>query len=121
MAESTGVRGVICRVGDRRFSLALADVREVCTEVPIVRMPGVAAAVEGVAKVRGSLVTVVRVADLLGVETGHAGPSPWLVVLQYRDGRVALGVDEVEDLEVGAGSVPRFEVGSQLAAHFEAG
>jgi chemotaxis signal transduction protein len=111
---------VICRVGDRRFSLALADVREVCTEVPIVRMPGVAAAVEGVANVRGSLVTVVRVADLLGVETGSR-PSPWLVVLQYRDGRVALGVDEVEDLEVGAGSVPRFEVGSQLAAHFEAG
>lgn len=111
---------VVCRTGSRRFALALADVREVCTEVGIVRMPGVAAPVEGVANIRGAVVTVVRAADLLG-ETSGGGPSPWLVVLRYRDGRVALGVDEVEDLGARAGDLPTLEVGAQLAPLFEAG
>jgi chemotaxis signal transduction protein len=121
MGETRGDRVVVCRVGGRRFALPLKDVREVCTEVAVVRVPGVAAPVEGVANVRGSVVTVIRAGDLLGEPSGSAGPSPWLVVLRYRDGRVALGVDDVEDLGPSDAGLTPLEVGSELAPLFEAG
>ncbi|MEZ4589337.1 MAG: chemotaxis protein CheW [Gemmatimonadales bacterium] len=121
MADLAGARVVVCRVADRRFSLAVSDVREVCTGLKIVQMPGVASPVEGVANVRGSVVTVVRAADLLGVQSEASGGSPWLVVLQYRDGRVALGVDEVVDLDEPTGTIPGFEVQSELAPVFGVG
>jgi len=120
MAERPTEVTVVCRAGTRRFGLDLADVREVCTDVRIVRMPGVAAPVEGVANVRGSVVTVVRAADLLGEGPGAGGQSPWLVVLQFRGGRVALGVDDVEDLGAPAAGVERLEVTAGLAPLFEA-
>lgn len=86
--------GVVCRVGATRFVLAVAAVREVCTGVGIVRVPGVAAPVEGVANVRGTLVTVIRGTAVVGGEPG-VGESPWLVILNARAGRVGLGVDDV--------------------------
>ena len=94
MTDPVGVRGVVCRVGATRFVLDVAAVREVCTGVEIVRVPGVAAPVEGVANVRGTLVTVIRGAAVVGGESG-VGTSPWLVVLSARAGRVGLGVDDV--------------------------
>lgn len=104
MGDTSASRAVVCQTGGRRFALALEDVREVCTDTPVIRMPGVAAPVEGVANVRGTVVTVVRAADLLGVAPSRPGPSPWLVVLRFREGRVALGVEDIEDLApVGAG------------------
>jgi chemotaxis signal transduction protein len=121
MSEPRTDRVVVCRVGTRRFALPLKDVREVCTEVAVVRMPGVAAPVEGVANVRGSVVTVIRAGDLLGEPGGSVGPSPWLVVLCYREGRVALGVDDVEDLGASDAGVTPLQVGSELAPLFDAG
>lgn len=112
---------VVCRAAGRRFALLLSDVREVCTEVGIVRMPGVAAPVEGVANIRGAVVTVVRAADLLEGVSGSAGPSPWLVVLRYRGGRVALGVDEVEDLSSRSGQLVPLELERKLGPLFETG
>ncbi len=94
MTDRLGAGGVVCRVGATRFVLDVAAVREVCTGIPIVRVPGVAAPVEGVANVRGTLVTVIRGGTLIGVDWS-GGASPWLVVLSARDGRVGLGVDEV--------------------------
>lgn len=94
MTEPSATGGVVCRVGDLRFVLDVAVVREVCTGIPVVRVPGVAAPVEGVANVRGTLVTVIRgSAAVAGAAV--TGVSPWLVVLSARGGRVGLGVDEV--------------------------
>lgn len=108
-SQATG-RVVVCRVGERRFALPITAVREVCTGIRLAGVPGVAAPVEGVANVRGVLVTVVRAADLLGVPAASAGPSPWLVVLRFRGGRVAVGVDEVLDLETEGSSADRFDI-----------
>ena len=85
-----GHRAVLCRVGSHEFVLASSAVREVCTDLALVRMPGVASPVEGVVNLRGTLVTVVRVG-------GDTVPSAWYVVVEFRDRRVALGVDEVID------------------------
>jgi len=96
--EQPDTRALTCRVGTRRYALPVEAVREVCTDVEVVPMPGVAAPVEGVANVRGALVTVVSAAALLGLPSDRAGASPWLVILRFRGGRVGLGVDDVEDL-----------------------
>jgi len=118
MSETSASRAVVCQAGGQRFALALEDVREVCTDVPVVPMPGVAAPVEGVANVRGTVVTVVRAADLLGVTPTRSGPSPWLVVLRFREGRVALGVEDIEDLApVGIG-LSRLAVDAHLGPLF---
>lgn len=96
MAQVREIRTVLCRVGAQRFLLPTALVREVCTGTQIVRMPGVAGAIAGVANVRGLVVTVISAAALLGIPA--ARPADWLVVLTSRGGRVALAVDEVEDV-----------------------
>jgi chemotaxis signal transduction protein len=83
-------------------------------------MPGVAAPVEGVANVRGALVTVVSAAALLGEPTERTGSPPWLVVLQYRGGRVGLGVDDVEDLVVRDDDAALLEIEPRLEAVFGA-
>ncbi|MDX2059140.1 MAG: chemotaxis protein CheW [Gemmatimonadales bacterium] len=114
MSSLSSGRVVVCRVGERRFGLSITAVREVCTGIRLAGVPGVAAPVEGVANVRGVLVTVVRAADLLGVSAASAGPSPWLVVLQFRGGRVGVGVDEVLDLEAEGSSVARFDIEGAL-------
>ena len=119
MADELGSRFVVCRVGTRRFALPVAAVREVCTDVGVIRMPGVAAPVQGVANVRGSVVTVVRAADLLRVPVEGSDGSSWLVVLQYRSGRVALAVDEVEDLGMLDATIPAVAIEAELDLLFE--
>ena len=119
MPDELGTRFVVCRVGTRRFALPVSAVREVCTDIEIVRMPGVAAPVQGVANVRGSVVTVVRAADLLRLPVEGSDGSSWLVVLQYRSGRVALAVDEVEDLGMLDATIPAVAIEAELDLLFE--
>jgi len=120
MADSATARFVVCRVGGRRFALPVTAVREVCTDVSVVRMPGVAAPVRGVANVRGSVVTVVGAAELLRMESEPAqAVVPWLVVLRYRDGRVGLAVDEVVDLTAIDATVPPIAIDAELDPLFD--
>ena len=82
-------------------------------------MPGVAAPVHGVANVRGTVVTVIRAADLLKIPTDSEEVPSWLVVLRYRGGRVGLSVDEVEELAALDPSIPPLEVEAELDPLFE--
>ena len=90
-------RVVTCQAGSYRFALAGSVVREVCTDLKLVRMPGVASPVEGVVNLRGNLVTVVRAEAVLSGRPCDQSPSAWCVVVRFREGRVALGVDLVLD------------------------
>ncbi len=109
---------VICRSGERVFALAGPSVREVCTDFQLVRMPGVAGPTEGVVNLRGTLITVIRVEGEVGVPSRAETPSPWCVVVQGRDGRVGLGVDEVIDFDVPGPGVPTIDVDSVIEAVF---
>ena len=100
--------------------MPVAAVREVCTDVPVVRMPGVAPPVRGVANVRGTVVTVVGAAELLRMPSEAAGPVvPWLVVLRYREGRVGLSVDEVVDLVAIDATIPPIAIDAELDPLFD--
>ncbi len=89
-------RVVVCRVGSRRFTVSVAAVMEVVTSREVVRIPGAALPIRGVVNVRGGVVTVVSGAALL--QETESGASDYLLVLALYDGRVAIEVDDVEDL-----------------------
>ena len=75
--------------------------------------------VAGVANVRGAVVTVLSGALLVGQEGPEGARGDWLVVLNTRNGRVALAVDEVEDLGATDG-VPILDVEALLRPLFPA-
>ena len=110
MSDALVGRVVVCRVGTRRFTVPVGAVLEVVTAPGVVRIPGAAAAVRGVVNVRGGLVTVVSGAALLAEP--ESGASDYLLVLALYDGRVAIEVDDVEDLHTtdSAGRLPTLDV-----------
>lgn len=92
------MRHLIFRVEKERYALPLEAVREVV--VPPAqwsRVPRAPAAVQGVVNLRGRVVTVVDMRELMGVEGGSPGQK---IILLDR-GRRALGllVTEVEGVE----------------------
>jgi len=93
------VRHVIFRVDKERYGLPLAAVREVVVPPErFTRVPRAPAAVTGVMNLRGRVVTVVELRQLLGLPDGALPPSR--VVLLDR-GRRDLGllVTEVDGIE----------------------
>ncbi len=110
---------VVCRIGGRQFALPVSSVREVCTGFSLVRVPGVASPVEGVANIRGTLVTVVRGSELFDLPGDGPGVSKWLVVLGVVGGRIGLGVDEVLDLDTGTTGIDLVDIASVLGSVFD--
>jgi purine-binding chemotaxis protein CheW len=83
---------VISRVGGRHCALPLAHVVETLRLGPVEPIAGAPPYVLGVATIRGELVPVVDLAQLLGI--GGAQPAR-LVTVDVDDRRVALAVDAV--------------------------
>lgn len=118
MTDRIAGRVVVCRIGQRQFALPVTAVREVCTGFSLVRVPGVAAPVEGVANIRGTLVTVIRGAELFDL-AGDGPGSNWLVVLDIRAGRIGIGVDEVLDLDTGMTGIDLVDIAAVLGSVFD--
>jgi purine-binding chemotaxis protein CheW len=114
MSSASAGRVVVCRVGTRRFTVPVAAVREVVVAPGIVPIPGVPPVIRGVVNVRGGLITVVSGAMLV-MEAGD-GAGQILLVLDMYDGRVAIEVDEVEDLHTtdSAGRLPMLDIEGQV-------
>jgi purine-binding chemotaxis protein CheW len=110
MIERGPARVVVCRVAGERFAVSATSVREIVAAPELTRIPGVSAAVRGLANVRGTLVTAVSGRGLLGLSEPDTGD--WLLVLTTRDGRVGVVMDEVEDLheETGATTLPVLDI-----------
>jgi chemotaxis signal transduction protein len=95
-------QGLTVMAGPQRVCLALADVRGVARQVPLVPIPDVDDAVLGLANVRGTLVTVL---DLERILAGSVTPRPVttvaesIVLLSGWGGRVAFAVDRCGAVE----------------------
>lgn len=118
MSSAPVGRVVVCRVGTRRFTVPVAAVRAVVVAPNIVPIPGVPPVIRGVVNVRGGLVTVVSGAMLL-MEAGD-GAGECLLVLDMHGGRVAIELDEVEDLHTSdsAGRLPMLDIEGQVEPLF---
>jgi purine-binding chemotaxis protein CheW len=99
------VRHVVFWIGQERYGLPLASVREVVNPAPMSGVPRAPPAVRGIMNLRGRVITVVDLAGLLGLPPAPAppGPPPGKVLLLDR-GRRDLGlligeVDGVHSVE----------------------
>lgn len=111
MTNPAAGRVVVCRVGSERFTLPVADIRELVVTPPVTRVPGAPAAIRGVVNVRGALVTVVSGLTLLGAQ-GPGDGGECLIVLVMHEGRVGIEVDDVEDMHAtgSTGLLPALDV-----------
>lgn len=98
MTEASALRVLRCRSGALEWAVADTLVREVAASVPLARIPGAPAAVLGLGNLRGALLTVVDTRQLLGQPTSQAPGG--VVVVEAGGRRVALAVDEVDDLHL---------------------
>ena len=88
------------RIADRRFALDAARVAEVVRPPPVTRVPHAPPSLAGVAALRGRVLPVISMAELLGVE--GRGVLGRLIVLGGSE-PIGLAVDEVLGLEAGDG------------------
>jgi purine-binding chemotaxis protein CheW len=96
--ESAGIRVLRCRSGAREWALREELLREVAPAGVAARVPGAPAAVAGVVNIRGQLLTAVDTRHLLGQPATDA--PTMVIVVEVGGRRVALAVDEVDDLVV---------------------
>ncbi len=103
------MRHVIFRVEKERYSLPLSSVREVV--VPpgrFTRVPRAPPAISGVMNLRGRVVTVVELRQLLGLPEGPTPPSRLLLLDRGRRdlGFLVTDVDGIEALERVSAAAP---------------
>lgn len=103
---SAAAHRLTVRAGDARVAMAAAGVAEVIRGARITRVPNGPAGLLGVMHLRGAVLPVVSLRNLLGDGEGHAGAQRIVVLRQ--DPPVGLAVDAVEALRAveGDGAEP---------------
>lgn len=91
---------VFFALGDVHFAFAGSHVQEILasTDTPVHFIPGCPPSLEGVINVRGDIVSVIRLGDLLGVEHVAAGRRTAILLGQGGGLCSGLRVDRVEDV-----------------------
>lgn len=86
------------RLAGGAYAVPVEQVQEVLRPAPITRVPMAAPAVRGLLHLRGAIVTVIDLAQVLGLPASDACPRPHIVV---RDGErsVSLLVDAIGDVQ----------------------
>ncbi len=94
--EAAGLwRGIGFRIGDRHFVSSIAEVNEILTLPTLTSVPGAKAWLLGIANVRGNLVPVVDLRDLVSGVRSQASDSTRVLIVRQVGGNVGLLVDEV--------------------------
>jgi purine-binding chemotaxis protein CheW len=83
-------------VGAERYALPAEHVPEVIALGDVTRVPGAPERILGVCNLRGEVLAVVDLAQVLGI--GRAGPAHRLVVAEDGGVRAGLAVDAVDDV-----------------------
>ena len=85
------------RLRDAHYGIDLARVQEVLRPLPVTRLPLAPRSIVGLMNLRGRIVPVVDLADVLVRPAATAAPAG-LVVVRSSDGPVALTVDAIGDV-----------------------
>ncbi len=89
---------LVVRTGKWRYGVPLTDVVEVAETVPVVAVPAAHRAVRGVMPFRQWHVPLIGLGALLGGEGLPAEPAESFVLTRSGDRRIALEVDDIDDL-----------------------
>ncbi len=96
--EAPTVQMVVFALGSELFAFPGANVTEILPLSPIHFVPGCPPSLEGVINVRGDIVSVIRLSDLLGAERTAAGRRTAILIGQGGGMCSGLRVDRVEDV-----------------------
>lgn len=91
-------RLLLFRSAGQVFGVDADTAREILPGHAATRIPGAAPAVRGLINVRGTLVTLVDVAQAMGLAAATSASGAAVVLLEHGAHRVGLVVDEVLDL-----------------------
>jgi purine-binding chemotaxis protein CheW len=83
------------RVGDVRYAVAIADVREICNPLTLVSLPHAPSAVQGVTDYRGEVIPVIDLRTRFGLPKAEASRRIKWVVVQVDGHSLALVVDHM--------------------------
>lgn len=104
--DAVTAQWVLFRLGERPFAFPGRQVIEILRTPPIHFVPGCPPALEGVIEVRGTIWSVLRLADLLDVPAGAVTRRNAILLGRAADLASGLRVDAVDDvLELAANAV----------------
>lgn len=85
-------------LSDERYALPLNQVREVSRPRPITPLPGLPPTIMGATGLRGEVLAVLDLVQLLGLGTYTPTPECRMVVVQHEGTAAAFLIDQVEDI-----------------------
>ncbi len=89
----------VCFVLDgQSYGMAVGRIREVLRLCKVASVPGAPAACLGVINLRGRIVSVLDLRQMLRLAPAQQGPQSRLLVVDHPQGQIALQVDRVMDL-----------------------
>jgi chemotaxis signal transduction protein len=91
---------LLCQIGAEWYALPLQDLSAIYREVTITPLPGAPPLLSGVANIRGRILPVVNIAQLLTQQSTQTSKSHELVVVSHHDNQLALQVQQVGDVMV---------------------
>lgn len=98
VAEPSSSEFVAFRLGTQEFGIDIISVREIRCWTPTTPLPRAPMYVRGVINLRGAVLPVIDLAQLLGLAVSEPSPSQVIIVVQI-GGRIAgLLVDAVSDI-----------------------
>lgn len=89
---------VECIVGDVRYAVTIADIREIVNPLPTVPLPSAPAWIVGVADYRDEVVPVVSLRTRFGLAPLESSPRTKWIVVRQSDVSFALVVDAVTEV-----------------------
>lgn len=116
-ARENPIQLVTFRLGRERYGITVGKVKEIIRPMEACPIPGMAGPVEGVINLRGEIIPVLRINEILGVEAGEeiCARRRRVIILESGSGGFGISVDEVmEVIKVESGMIrPSPEVGAE--------
>jgi len=87
---------ILFELGGERFAINVLKVREIITPTPIAKIPNSHAAVEGIINVRGEIISVINLANILNLAPSEKPENDKFVIAELNQMKIAFRVDDVK-------------------------
>jgi chemotaxis signal transduction protein len=112
-----GTQLVILRLGTEFYAIPVSKVREILRPLDLFPVPGMGTCIEGVINLRGEIIPIVKIYQLLGIGPGECLEAPRkrrMIIIDASCGSFGFFVDEV--LEVTRIQVEEMQAAPDLGA-----
>jgi chemotaxis signal transduction protein len=90
---------VLCRLGNEKLAIETQFVREVLPSKNVTPIPGLPGYFKGITNIRGEIISVVDIAEFLGINADDRSEKAMWVVLQSTQTEFAIEIDELIGIE----------------------